>query len=102
MSSTSPIERAKQVGRGALITLAIFSGVINLLMLTGPLFMLQVYDRVLASGSVPTLVALFGLVAVLFGFLGVLEVIRSKMLARISGRVDEVLRGPLFAAVMEL
>lgn len=87
--------------RKYIITLSLFSGAINLLMLTGPLFMLQVYDRVLASGSVPTLVGLFGLVVALFAFLGIFEIIRSKMLVRISGRVDEVLRGPLFSAVME-
>ena len=76
--------------RTYIIALSLFSGAINLLMLTGPLFMLQVYDRVLASGSVPTLVGLFGLVVALFAFLGILEVIRSKMLVRISGRIDEV------------
>ena len=87
--------------RTHIIALSLFSGAINLLMLTGPLFMLQVYDRVLSSGSVPTLVGLFGLVVVLFAFLGVLEIIRTKMLVRISGRVDEALRGPLFTSVMD-
>ena len=57
-------------------------------MLTGPLFMLQVYDRVLASRSVPTLVALFGLVAILFLFLGLFEFIRSRALSRAGYRLD--------------
>ncbi|MCP4780568.1 MAG: type I secretion system permease/ATPase, partial [Hyphomicrobium sp.] len=56
--------------RGAFIATGVFSFVVNLLMLTGPLFMLQVYDRVLASRSVPTLIALTLLVAGLFTFMG--------------------------------
>ena len=49
--------------RGLLLVTLFFSVFTNLLMLTGPLFMLQVYDRVLASRSEETLVALFALVA---------------------------------------
>lgn len=101
MSDTPQIDQAKPAIRSVLIALAVFSGLINLLMLTGPLFMLQIYDRVLTSGSVPTLIGLFGLVVVLFSFLGVLEAIRARILARMAGRLDEILRGPLFAAVME-
>ena len=56
----------------------LFSCVINLLMLTGPLFMLQVYDRVLTSRSIPTLLALVFLVAGLYAFLGVLEFLRGR------------------------
>lgn len=58
-------------------------------MLTGPLFMLQVYDRVLASKSVPTLVALFGLVAGLYLSLGAFELIRSRALSRIAYKLDQ-------------
>lgn len=101
MSKVSALVTASRAGRSALFSLAIFSGVINLLMLTGPLFMLQVYDRVLASGSVPTLIGLFVLVAALFAFLGVMEIVRTRVLVRLSGRLDEILRGPLFAAVMD-
>jgi PrtD family type I secretion system ABC transporter len=101
VSNASPLDRATRAGRGALIALAVFSGIINLLMLTGPLFMLQIYDRVLSSGSVPTLIGLLILVVVLFAFLGIMETIRSRMLVRISGRLDEIMRGPLFGAVME-
>lgn len=66
-------------------------------MLTGPLFMLQVYDRVLVSRSVPTLLALTLLVAVLYAFLGVLEFIRSRVLARVGERLDRNLNERAFS-----
>jgi len=70
----------------------IFSIVLNLLMLTGPLYMLQVYDRVLGSRSEATLVALTLLIAVLFLAMGVLEFARGRVLAvaaaRFQGRLD--------------
>ena len=53
-------------------------------MLAGPLFMLQIYDRVLPSGSIPTLLALALLVAILYAIFGVLEFIRSRLLVRVG------------------
>lgn len=81
---------------------ALLSGATNLLMLTGPLFMLQVYDRVLASRSVQTLLALSVLVIGLYMFLGVLELIRTRVLTRIGRRVEEQLGDTTFAAVLAL
>ncbi|MCH9806677.1 MAG: type I secretion system permease/ATPase [Alphaproteobacteria bacterium] len=75
---------------------AVVSFFSNLLMLTGPLFMLQVYDRVLTSKSVPTLWALFALVVVLFVFMGVLDFLRSRLLVRIGLRVDRLLGAQTF------
>jgi PrtD family type I secretion system ABC transporter len=86
----------------AFMTVAALSAVTNVLMLTGPLFMMQVYDRVLASRSVPTLFALSGLAISLYVFLGVLELIRSRILTRIGQRIEEQLGGPTFDAVMVL
>ncbi|WP_068009303.1 type I secretion system permease/ATPase [Pseudovibrio axinellae] len=74
------------------------SMLINLLMLTGPLFMLQVYDRVLSSSSVPTLVVLSLFVAVLYVFYGILEGLRNRVLLRVGQRVDEQLSGLAFGA----
>jgi PrtD family type I secretion system ABC transporter len=88
--------------RGALFGIAAFSGVINLLALTGSLFMLQVYDRVLPSQSVPTLVALTVVVAGLFLFQAALDVIRSRLLVRVASRVDEALGERTYSAVLEL
>lgn len=73
-----------------------FSIFVNLLMLTGPLFMLQVYDRVLSSQSVETLVALFALVTGLFALMGFLDWARGRAVARIGGRMQEALDGVAF------
>ena len=70
----------------------------NLLLLTGPLFMLQVYDRILTSRSVPTLVALFGLVTALFAFYGVFDYLRGRLLTRLGARVQAELDTEVFQA----
>jgi PrtD family type I secretion system ABC transporter len=88
--------------RGALFGIAAFSGVINLLALTGSFFMLQVYDRVLPSQSVPTLVALTVVVAGMFLFQAVLDVIRSRLMVRVASRVDEVMGERIYRAVLDL
>lgn len=68
--------------------IGLISMLINILMLTGPVFMLQVYDRVLASGSVPTLVVLGGLALGLYAFYGLLDGLRSRILVRVGQYVD--------------
>ena len=68
-------------------------------MLTGPLFMLQVYDRVLSSGSVPTLVALAAIVVVLFSYYGFLDYLRARLLVRVGRRVEERFRDRVFEGV---
>ncbi|MDA4845133.1 type I secretion system permease/ATPase [Hoeflea poritis] len=83
--------------RGWLLSVAGISLVVNLLAFTGPLFMLQVYDRVLASGSVPTLLALGFLTLVLYLFFGVLEGLRSRILLRIGQQVDVDLSAQAYA-----
>jgi PrtD family type I secretion system ABC transporter len=91
-----------KVSRGAFLATGLFSGVVNILMLTGSIFMLQVYDRVLGSGSVPTLVALSIIVFILYCFYGILEFVRARMLVRIGRRVEERLRDRVFNAVTAL
>ena len=75
--------------RPVLIFLFVVSGVINVLALTGSFYMLQIYDRALASQSMPTLIALSLLAVMLYGFQGVLDISRSQILVRIGARVDE-------------
>src|SRR5690606_10218667 len=77
------------------IGVALFSGIINLLGFTGPLFMLEVYDRVIPSGSLPTLVALLILATGLYVFSGFLDVMRGRVLSRVAGIADASLQtGP--------
>jgi len=92
----SPLSEALGQLRSALFGTALFSVAINLLMLTGPVFMLQIYDRVLASRSIPTLAALALLAAALYLFLGAFEFIRARMLSRCGYRFDEILGSKLF------
>lgn len=86
----------------ALSALFLVSLVSNLLMLTGPLFMLQIYDRVLGSRSMPTLVALTLLVVVLYGFYGFIEWLRARMATRLAGAIEETLSTDLFRAAIRL
>ena len=87
--------------RAAFASTALFSCLVNILMLTGPLFMLQVYDRVLTSGSVPTLVALIAIVIALYAYYGFLEYLRARILVRIGRRVEERLRDRVFDSMAE-
>jgi PrtD family type I secretion system ABC transporter len=86
--------------RKGIVGVALVSGLINLLMLTGPLFMLQIYDRVLPSRSVPTLVGLSLLALVMFMFYGILEALRARVLVRIGRALDEILNGRVFDVIM--
>lgn len=92
----------------AFLNLSVFGGlvaasfVINLLALTSPLFMLQIYDRVLASGSVPTLVGLGVLALWLYGFQAALDILRQRILLRIGERFDRDLSDRVHAAVTRL
>jgi PrtD family type I secretion system ABC transporter len=74
--------------RGTVVMVGVFSALINLLMLTGPVYMLQIYDRVLSSGSVATLLGLFAIVVILYGFLGLYEFLRKRLLSRAAIRLD--------------
>ena len=64
------------------------SGIINILALTGAFYMLQIYDRALSSGSIPTLLAISALAIGLYFFQGLFDVIRSQILVRIGARLD--------------
>ena len=80
----------------------LFSAVLNILALTGAVFMLQVYDRILPSGSVQTLVVLFLLAATLFAFYGLLDLFRGRVLLRIGALIDAVLSPQVYQAIVKL
>jgi ATP-binding cassette subfamily C protein len=84
--------------RGALGWVALFSLFVNLLMLAAPLYMLQVYDRVLGSRSEETLVALSVLVTFLFLMMGLLDHARGRVMARVAARLQSTLDGRVFRA----
>ncbi len=99
IAGVDEINAIYRVSRGAFFATAIFSCIVNILMLIGPLFMLQVYDRVLPSGSVPTLVALISIVFVLYAYYGFMEFLRARLMVRIGRRVEESLRDRIFDVV---
>ena len=80
---------------------AIFSFFVNLLMLTGPLYMLNIYDRVLSSRSFETLIALSVLVAFLYGMMGILDFVRGRIMGRVGARFQARLDRRVFGAVLK-
>jgi len=98
----TPFDDALREARRGLLLVAVLSLFLNLLALTSPLYMFQVFDRVLASGRVETLVALALIAAFALACLGALEVVRSRVLGRISLWLDRALaRAVLEASVGE-
>lgn len=88
-------------GRTLFMSVGVFSFFVNLLMLTGPLFMLQVYDRVLGSRSEATLVALVVLVAGLYLMMGLLDHARGRVLARVGAKFQSSLDRRVFEAILK-
>jgi ATP-binding cassette, subfamily C, bacterial len=101
VSGVKELKAARRESAGLILAVVLFSVVVNLLMLTGPLYMLQVYDRVLGSGSEATLVALSALVIFLFLAMGVLEHARGKIMAIVGARFQERLDRRVFTAAMQ-
>lgn len=84
---------------GILLGVGVFTGVLNILALAGSFYMLQIYDRVLPSRSIPTLVGLSLLLLGLYAVYGLLDVIRLRVMNRVSVKIDNELRGKIFAAL---
>jgi ATP-binding cassette, subfamily C, bacterial PrsD len=93
---------ALQKCRPAFTGVGVFSACINVLSLTGSLYMLQISDRVLASRSIATLVGLSLLALVAYLLQGVLDALRCRMLARIGAKFSESLMGRVYGAVTTL
>ena len=86
--------------RRLFVSVGLFSVFVNLLMLTGPIFMLQVYDRVLTSRSEATLLTLVVITAFLFLMMGVLDHARGRVLARAGARLQARLDARVLRAVL--
>lgn len=94
--------QALTASRAAFLGVGLVSALINVLYLTGSFFMLEVYDRVLPSQSIPTLVGLAILVALLFAFQGLFDFLRGRLLVRIGAALDERLAGSAFDVLVRL
>lgn len=104
MSATpkSDLLEALSVCKGAFLSAAGFSLVINLLQLVPTIYMLQVFDRVVPTGNLNTLAMLTLILMVLFLTQGVLEWVRSQILVRVSTRLEVLLNERLFKVAYKL
>lgn len=100
--STQDIYNVFNEIKKSLIYVAFFSFFINLLQLTSPLYMLQLYDRVMVSRSENTLLMLTLLIIFLFGIMAILEIIRARILVRISNKIDNLLSDRIFESIFLL
>ncbi|TMJ80150.1 MAG: type I secretion system permease/ATPase, partial [Alphaproteobacteria bacterium] len=98
----SELGDALRACRGAFIGVGAMSCMINLLYLTGSIFMLEIYDRVLPSRSIPTLVGLAILASGLYVAQGSLDLIRGRILGRIGTSLDEALNARVFDTIVRL
>ncbi|OAI11589.1 MULTISPECIES: type I secretion system permease/ATPase [Methylomonas] len=96
ISQPTDIQIALKLCKGAFLSAAGFSLIINMLMLTSPLYMLQVYDRVVATGNLSTLLMLSLIMLILFATMSGLEWVRSQILVRVSSRLELLLNERLF------
>lgn len=101
-SGRSELASALHDCRRALGGIVVFSGLMNILTLTGPLFMLQIYDRVVPSQSIPTLIGLAAITALLYAALGFFDNLRQRILIRIAAYLDEVVHPKVFRAIVTL
>jgi PrtD family type I secretion system ABC transporter len=98
----SPVSIVLKSCRAAAVSLFLISGIINVLMLTGSLFMMQVYDRVLGSHSIPTLVVLSIMATAAYLFQGGLDIVRTRVLGLVGERIDEEVAPQVHDAVIDL
>jgi len=97
----SELSAAIQSFKGTFITVCIFSFVINIILLVPPIYMLQIYDRVLTSRNQDTLVMLTVIMVLMYIGNGFLEWIRSQVLIRLGNQLDQRLSGKVFRAAFE-
>lgn len=96
----SELVRILRACRKAFVSIAVLSGLINILTLNGSIYMLAVYDRVLVSNSVPSLVGVTILAFFAYVFYAILETLRTKLLTRIGMTLNEVLSPRLFNVIV--
>jgi PrtD family type I secretion system ABC transporter len=100
--SCSELAGALAACRGAFVGTALISVMSNVLTLTGSFFMLEVYDRVVPSRSIPTLIGLCVIAAFLYMTQGALDAMRGRILARAGCKLDESLSGRIYDLLVRL
>lgn len=100
-SKTTELDTVMRAQRGTFLFVGGFSMVMNIMMLIPTLYMLQVYDRVMASRSESTLLYLTLIVCWMFFVQGILEVVRSRLMVRVGTRVDDFLHKRLYQAMQD-
>ena len=101
-TKVSELKKSILSSKKSFIIVGLFSMFINILMLVPPLYMLQLYDRVLGSRSEDTLIMLTLIVVILFITMGLLEVVRSRVLVRVGNKLDGMLSQRIFDSLFEL
>ncbi len=95
-----PMEEWRAVARRNFITVGVFSTVVNLLMLTMPVYLFQISDRVLTSRSMDTLVMLSVLALMFIGVLSLLDILRRQVLGTLSTKLEKILGGPILVSIV--
>ena len=95
------LELAYRKFRSTFIATLVFSFFTNLLMFVGPLYMLQIYDRVLSSRNEMTLIMISAIAIALLVSYGLLEFVRSRLLVRAGMQFDDVIANPVFHRVVQ-
>ena len=98
--SNSPRLLSLRLHRRAFLGVALLSALVSLLHLSGSLFMMEIYDRVLPSRSVPTLIGLAAILLMLYCFQAVFDIVRGRILSRIGAALDESLGETVFQLVL--
>jgi len=95
-----PMAEWRAAARRNFITVGVFSVVVNLLMLTMPIYLFQISDRVLTSRSLDTLLMLTVLALVFVGVLSLLDILRRQVLGALSTKMETILGGPVLASIV--
>ena len=100
VSVGDPMHAWRSVARRNLLFVVVFSVFVNVLMLTLPIYLFQISDRVLTSRSVETLLMLSALALGLIGVLSMLDILRRQILARLATKMEAILGGPVLASIV--
>ena len=97
-----PVQQAFAIAKGRIIKVALFSGIVNVLALSGSIYMLQVYDRVLPTRSFPTLIGLSAILVLVYALQGFFDSLRIRMLTRIGALFDQSLQKQIYDCILVL